>query len=94
MPSSSIREPVGSMPGVDRISADVAADEAARLADLGVGGVLLFGLPEQKDETGAAAWRTQLDSAPSPMAASADRIFFATASGAVCALRLADGPHW
>jgi len=42
-------------------------------------------------ETGAAVWRTPLDSAPSPMAASADRIFFATASGAVCALRLGDG---
>ena len=51
------REPVGSMPGVDRISADVAADEAARLADLGVGGVLLFGLPETKDPSGTHASR-------------------------------------
>ncbi len=42
-------------------------------------------------ETGAAVWRTLLDSAPSPMAASADRIFLGTASGAICALRLADG---
>ncbi len=41
--------------------------------------------------TGTAVWRTPLDSAPSAMAASADRIFFGTASGAVCALRLADG---
>jgi outer membrane protein assembly factor BamB len=42
-------------------------------------------------ETGAAVWRTPLDSAPSPMAANADRIFFGTASGALCALCLADG---
>jgi porphobilinogen synthase len=54
-PGSGVREPVGSMPGVARLSPDLAADEAARLADLGVGGVILFGLPEAKDALGSDA---------------------------------------
>ena len=54
-PGSGVREPVTSMPGVERLSADVAADEAARLAGLGVGGVILFGLPETKDALGTEA---------------------------------------
>jgi len=54
-PGAGVREPVASMPGVARISADVAAEEAARLAELGVGGVILFGLPEAKDAFGSEA---------------------------------------
>jgi porphobilinogen synthase len=54
-PGAGIREPIGSMPGVARMSPDVAADEAARLAQLGVGGVILFGLPETKDAIGSEA---------------------------------------
>ncbi len=50
-----VREPIGSMPGQARLSPDVAADEAARLAALGVGGVILFGLPETKDALGSGA---------------------------------------
>ena len=54
-PGAGAREPVASMPGVARISADVAVEEAARLAELGVGGVILFGLPEAKDADGSEA---------------------------------------
>ena len=54
-PGSGVREPVDSMPGVARLSADLAAQEAARLASLGVGGVILFGLPELKDALGTEA---------------------------------------
>ena len=54
-PGSGVREPVASMPGVARVSPDVAADEAARLAGLGVGGVILFGLPTTKDADGTEA---------------------------------------
>jgi porphobilinogen synthase len=43
------------MPGVERVSADVAAEEAVRLAELGVGGVILFGLPSTKDALGSEA---------------------------------------
>jgi len=49
------RDPIGSMPGQARLSADLAAKEAARLAELGVGGVILFGLPESKDPLGSEA---------------------------------------
>jgi porphobilinogen synthase len=54
-PGSGVREPVASMPGVERVSADVAAEEAVRLAELGVGGVILFGLPATKDALGSEA---------------------------------------
>jgi len=54
-PGAGVREPVTSMPGVERVSVDVAAEEAARLAGLGVGGVILFGLPETKDALGSKA---------------------------------------
>jgi porphobilinogen synthase len=43
------------MPGQARLSPDLAAEEAARLADLGVGGIMLFGLPEAKDAFGTGA---------------------------------------
>ena len=54
-PGIGVREPIDSMPGVARVSPDVAADEAARLAFLGIGGVILFGLPEHKDALGSEA---------------------------------------
>ncbi len=54
-PGSGVREPVASMPGVERVSADMAAEEAVRLAELGVGGVILFGLPATKDALGSEA---------------------------------------
>jgi len=55
-PGTDICEPLASMPGVTRMSADVAADEATRLAELGVGGLILFGLPAAKDPEGSQAW--------------------------------------
>jgi porphobilinogen synthase len=54
-PGTNVREPIASMPGVDRLSADLAAEEAARLAALGIGGVILFGLPSAKDALGTQA---------------------------------------
>jgi porphobilinogen synthase len=54
-PGVEVRAPIGSMPGVARMSPDVAVEEAARLARLGVGGVILFGLPEHKDAFGSQA---------------------------------------
>jgi hypothetical protein len=54
-PGAGRRDPIVSMPGQARLSPDLAAEEAARLADLGVGGVILFGLPESKDPLGSQA---------------------------------------
>jgi porphobilinogen synthase len=55
-PGSGIREPIDSMPGVMRLSPDEAVVEARRLAGLGVGGVIVFGLPADKDPAGTGAW--------------------------------------
>jgi porphobilinogen synthase len=55
-PGRGIREPIPSLPGVARLSPDEAARDAAALARLGVGGVLLFGLPGEKDAIGTGAW--------------------------------------
>jgi porphobilinogen synthase len=54
-PGRDLREPIGSLPGQSRLSPDLAASEARRLADLGVGGVILFGLPGSKDPFGSEA---------------------------------------
>jgi len=48
-------EPIGSLPGHARLSADRAVAKARELAQLGVGGVLLFGIPDHKDEEGSGA---------------------------------------
>ena len=50
------REPIAAMPGVDRLSIDHAVHEAGEAASLGIGAVLLFGLPAAKDEEGSGAW--------------------------------------
>jgi len=56
---SSTRTPIASMPGHYRLSADLAAREAADLAALGVGGVILFGIPNEKDAQGTGSWDEQ-----------------------------------
>ena len=53
------RTPIASMPGHYRWSVDLAAREAADLAALGVGGVILFGIPDTKDAQGTGAWDAQ-----------------------------------
>jgi porphobilinogen synthase len=55
-PGEGVRRPVGSMPGVFNLSVDEALREAEEAARLGLGGLLLFGLPEEKDEQGSGAW--------------------------------------
>lgn len=55
-PGEGVRRPISSMPGVFNLSIDEAVREASEAAELGVGGILLFGLPETKDEQGSGAW--------------------------------------
>ena len=54
-----VHEPVGSMPCVFRTSVDVAMKDVGEVATLGLGGVLLFGIPDQKDAEGSQAWHEQ-----------------------------------
>lgn len=56
-PGRGVREPIESMPGQERVSPDELVHEAERLVETGVAGVLLFGLPEEKDPQGGGAWR-------------------------------------
>jgi porphobilinogen synthase len=51
-----VRREIPSMPGVHNLSVDEIATEAAAAAELGVKGVILFGLPETKDEAGSGAY--------------------------------------
>lgn len=58
-PGKGVRQPVGSMPGVFQLSVDEAVREAEAAAALGIGGLLLFGLPDAKDEQATGAWSDQ-----------------------------------
>ena len=51
----SVREPVAAMPGIERYSPDTLGPVVKRVASLGIPAVLLFGIPQKKDEFGTAA---------------------------------------
>jgi len=51
-----VRRAIGSMPGVFNLSVDEAVKEVETCAALGIGGVLLFGIPDEKDELGSGAY--------------------------------------
>jgi len=55
-PGQNVRREIGSMPGVHNLSVDEIAKEASAAYDLGISGVILFGLPETKDETASGAY--------------------------------------
>ncbi len=51
-----VRREISSMPGVFNLSVDEAVKEAEAAAALGIGGLLLFGIPDTKDERGSGAY--------------------------------------
>ena len=53
---ANVRIPIESMPGVAQTSVDELLNDAREAAALGIGGVLLFGIPDRKDATGSEAW--------------------------------------
>ena len=55
-PGKGLLNPVSSMPGVFNLSIDEAVREAEEAVQLGIGGLLLFGLPDAKDELASGAW--------------------------------------
>ncbi len=59
VPGEGVRKPVGSMPGVFQTSVDELVRDAQEAFDLGIPAVLLFGIPEHKDEIGSEAWDEQ-----------------------------------
>ena len=50
------REPIGALPGVDRLSISAAVEEAGAARALGLPAVLLFGIPDRKDPEGTGAY--------------------------------------
>ena len=55
-PGEGVRKPIGSMPGVFNLSVDEAVKEAREAFSFGVKALILFGLPETKDEGATGAW--------------------------------------
>ena len=51
-----LREEISSLPGVFRLSPDEAVSAAQELSSWKIPGIILFGIPEKKDETGSEAW--------------------------------------
>lgn len=59
MPGTKIKNEVKSMPGVFQMSIDVLVDECKELESLGIPAVILFGIPEYKDEQGSEAYNPE-----------------------------------
>jgi porphobilinogen synthase len=55
-PGEGVRREIGAMPGNYQLSVDELVKECAEVKSLGIGGVILFGLPESKDEMASGAY--------------------------------------
>ena len=55
-PGKGVKEPIASMPGHFQLSVDLLVKEVAETKSLGIPGVILFGIPERKDEMGTEAY--------------------------------------
>ena len=55
-PGSSVREEISAMPGQYRLSIDRLVEECRAVRDMGIPGIVLFGLPEKKDPVGSDAY--------------------------------------
>ena len=56
VPGRGVSNPIGSMPGHSQLSVDELVPVVKEAVSAGVGGVILFGIPASKDETGSGAW--------------------------------------
>jgi porphobilinogen synthase len=104
-PGEGVRKEIGSMPGVFNLSIDEALKEAEACASLGIGGLLLFGLPAAKDEQATGAWaedgivQTALrafkkNRALDPMVMIADVCLCEYTSHGHCGIVARDGDHY
>jgi len=55
-PGKRIKQPISSMPGHSQLSIDLLINEVKEAKSLGIPGVILFGIPEKKDELGSEAY--------------------------------------
>ena len=56
VPGTRVENPIGSMPGIAQLSVDRAVEECKQIRDLGIPGVILFGIPDEKDAVGSDAY--------------------------------------
>jgi porphobilinogen synthase len=56
VPGKGVRDPISSMPGQYHFSVDELVKEVAKIKDLGIPAIILFGLPETKDEVGSSGY--------------------------------------
>lgn len=56
---TSVRNEIGSMPGVAQMSIDILVEECRQLERLGIPAVILFGIPERKDAVGSDTWNDE-----------------------------------
>ena len=56
VPGARVENPIGSMPGIAQLSVDRAVEECKQIRDLGIPGVILFGIPDEKDAVGSGAY--------------------------------------
>lgn len=56
VPGKNVKNEIASLPGNYHMSPDVAVEVAREVYAAGIPGVLVFGLPEYKDDTGSSAW--------------------------------------
>jgi porphobilinogen synthase len=56
VPGKDVKKKISSMPGVFQMSADNIVEECKEAEALGIPGVILFGIPEKKDESGSSAY--------------------------------------
>ncbi len=56
VPGTRVENPIGSMPGIAQLSVDRAVEECRQIRDLGIPGVILFGIPDEKDAVGSDAY--------------------------------------
>jgi len=100
-----VRREVASMPGVFNLSIDEAVKEAESCAALGIGGLLLFGVPDEKDEQGSGAWAAdgitqralraiKASSASKALVVIADVCLCEYTSHGHCGLVARDGEHY
>ncbi len=55
-PGEKVKKEISSMPGNYQMSADMLVEEVKEIAGLGIPAVLLFGIPNKKDDVGSEAW--------------------------------------
>lgn len=92
VPGEGIRNPIKSMPGVYQLSVDEMIPVAKDAAAVGVGGVMLFGIPATKDARGSSSWDPQ-GPVPNAIRAIKESIEDLTVWADVCMCEYTDHGH-